>query len=116
MVSDDFETMKRRFACFQAPAYNSDVIESGTDRIDILKAPYDSNGLERINNQMLSLAAARNVMAGRWNAAVKGKARPEIEEVSEIPAEVQPASAVHKNKIYAIVLAVLIVLAKVFPA
>ena len=111
IISDDFETMKRRFACFQAPAYNSDVIESGTDRIDILKAPYDANGLESINNQMLSLAAARNVMAGRWNAAVKGKARPEIEEVSEIPAEVQPASAVHKNKIYAIVLAVLIVLA-----
>ena len=111
IISDDFETMKRRFACFQAPAYNSDVIESGTDRIDILKAPYDANGLESINNQMLSLAAARNVMSGRWNGAVKGKARPEVEEVSEIPAEVQPASAVHKNKIYAIVLAVLIVLA-----
>ncbi|MBR5561739.1 MAG: DEAD/DEAH box helicase family protein [Clostridia bacterium] len=111
IISDDFETMKRRFACFQAPAYNSDIIESGTDRIDILKAPYDANGLESINNQMLSLASSRNVMAGRWNGAVKGKARPEIEEVSEIPAEVQPASAVHKNKIYAIVLAVLIVLA-----
>ena len=111
IISDDFETLKRRFACFQAPAYNSDVIENGTDRIDILKAPYDANGLESINSQMLALASARNVMAGRWNGAVKGKARPEIEEVSEIPAEVQPASAVHKNKIYAIVLAVLIVLA-----
>ncbi len=111
IISDDFETMKRRFACFQAPAYNSDVIESGTDRIDILKAPYDANGLECINNQMLSLASSRNVMADRWNAAVKGKARPEIEEVSEIPAEVHPVSAVHKNKIYAVVLAVLIVLA-----
>ena len=111
IISDDFETMKRRFACFQAPAYNSDVIESGTDRIDILKAPYDENGLENINNQMLALAAARNVMSGRWNAAVKGNARPEVEEVSEIPAEVQPASAVHKNKIYAVVLAVLIAVA-----
>ncbi|MBQ6932211.1 MAG: hypothetical protein IJN38_08795, partial [Clostridia bacterium] len=111
IISDDFETTKRRFACFQAPAYNSDVIESGTDRIDILKAPYDENGLENINSQMLSLAAARNVMSGRWNGAVKGKARPEVEEVSEIPAEVQPASAVHKNKIYAVVFAVLIVIA-----
>ena len=111
IISDDFETMKRRFACFQAPAYNSDVIESGTDRIDILKAPYDQNGLENINNQMLSLASARNVMSGRWNGAVRGNARPEVEEVSEIPAEVQPASAVHKNKIYAIVLAVVIAIA-----
>ncbi len=111
IISDDFETMKRRFACFQAPAYNSDVIESGTDRIDILKAPFDKQGLENINNQMLSLASARSVMSGRWNASVKGKERPEIEEVSEIPAEVQPAKAVHKNKIYAIVLAVVVVLA-----
>ncbi len=111
IVSDDFETMKRRFACFQAPAYNSDVIESGTDRIDILKAPYDEQGLENINSQMLSLAAARNVMSQRWTGAVKGKARPEVAEVSEVPAEVQPAKAVHRNKIYAIVLAVLIVVA-----
>ncbi len=111
IISNDFETMKRRFDCFLAPAYNSDVIESGTDRIDILKAPYDEQGLGNINNQMLSLAAARNVMSGRWSAAVKGKARPEIEEVSEVPAEVQPARVVHKNKIYAIILGVLIVLA-----
>ena len=58
IISDDFETMKRRFACFQAPAYNSDTIESGIDRIDILKAPYDKNGLDSINGQMLSLASA----------------------------------------------------------
>ena len=111
IISDDFETMKRRFACFQAPAYNSDVIESGTDRIDILEPPFDSQGFENINSRMLSLAKERNVMAGRWTGAVKGKARPEIVEVSEVPAEVQPAKAVHKNKIYAIILAVLIVLA-----
>lgn len=116
IISDDFETMKRRFACFQAPAYNSDVIESGTDRIDILEPPFDSQGLENINSSMLSLAKERNVMAGRWSAAVRGKARPEIVEVSEVPAEVQPAKAVHKNKIYAIILAVAIALAVVIIA
>lgn len=116
IISDDFETMKRRFACFQAPAYNSDVIESGTDRIDILEPPFDSQGLENINCRMLSLAKERNVMAGRWSGAVRGKSRPEIIEVSEIPAEVQPAKAVHKNKIYAIILTVLIVLAIVIIA
>ncbi len=116
IISDDFETMKRRFACFQAPAYNSDVIESGTDRIDILKAPYDKNGLDSINGQMLSLASARSVMSGRWTGAVKGKARPEIADVSEVPSEVHPAKAVHKNKIYAIILAALIVLSIVIIA
>lgn len=113
---DDFETMKRRFACFQAPAYNSDVIESGTDRIDILKAPFNEQGLENINRQMISLASARDVTATRWTGAVKGKAHPEVEEVSEIPAEVQPSKAVHKNKIYAVVLVILIVLSIVIIA
>ena len=113
---DDFETMKRRFACFQAPAYNSDVIESGTDRIDILKAPFNEQGLENINRQMISLASARDVTATRWTGAVKGNAHPEVEEVSEIPAEVQPSKAVHKNKIYAIILAILIVLSIVIMA
>ena len=116
IISDDFETMKRRFACFQAPAYNSDTIESGIDRIDILKPPFNNQGLDAINNQMLSLAKERNVMSGRWSAAVKGKSRPEIAEVSEIPAEVQPAAAVHKNKIYSIILAVLLVVSVVIIA
>ncbi len=113
---DDFETMKRRFACFQAPAYNSDVIESGTDRVDILKAPFNEKGLENINRQMISIASARDVTATRWTGAVKGNAHPEVEEVSEIPAEVQPSKAVHKNKIYAVILAILIVLSIVIIA
>lgn len=113
---DDFETMKRRFACFQAPAYSSDVIESGTDRIDILKAPFNEQGLENINRQMLSLASERSVTATRWTGAVKGNAHPEVEDVSEIPAEVQPSKAVHKNKIYAVILAILIVLSIVIIA
>ena len=116
IISDDFETMKRRFACFQAPAYNSDVIESGIDRIDILQPPYNSQGLENINSQMLSVAKERNAMAGRWSGAVRGNARPEIVEVSEIPAEVQPAKAVHKNKIYAVILAVMLILSVVIIA
>ncbi|MBO5935609.1 MAG: DEAD/DEAH box helicase family protein [Clostridia bacterium] len=110
IISDDFEMMKRRFACFQAPAYHSDTIESGIDRIDILKPPYNKEGLQNINNQMLALANDRKSMAERWSAAVKGKARPEIAEVCEIPAQIHPASAIHKNKLYAIILAVLIVL------
>ena len=55
-------------------------------------------------------------MSGRWSAAVKGKSRPEIAEVSEIPAQVQPAATVHKNKIYSIILAVLLVVSVVIIA
>ncbi|MBQ3150962.1 MAG: DEAD/DEAH box helicase family protein [Clostridia bacterium] len=110
LTGDDFDTMKRRFACFMAPAYNSDVIESGIDRLDILKPPFDENGIADINKKMLSLSADRDTVATRWNASVRGNARPETVEISEIPATVHPKKAVFKNKIYAIILAVLVVL------
>ncbi len=103
---EDYATLKRRFACFQAPAYNSDVIESGVDRLDVIKPPFTPEGIDRINEQTLALARDRKNVAGRWNNTVKGSAHPEVVEVSEVPAEVHPAKAVYKNKLHAIILAV----------
>ena len=108
---NDFATMQRRFACFQAPAYSSDTIESGMDRLDIIRPPFNAEGIARINEQMLTLASDRTNTVNRWNGTVKNNARTEIEEVSEIPATVQPAQAVYKNKIYTVILAVVLVLA-----
>ena len=113
---DDFDTVKRRFSCFQAPAYNEDVIESGIKRIDILTPPFNKAGIDRINNEMLRLASARNTVASRWDAVVRGSARPEISEVAEIPTAVYPQKAVFRNKLYAVILAVIAVLGIVLMA
>ncbi len=107
---DDFDTVKRRFSCFQAPAYNGDVIESGIKRIDILTPPFNKSGIDRINNQMLKYASERNSVTARWDAVVKGSARPEISQAAEIPATVYPQKAVFRNKLYAVILAVITVL------
>ncbi len=104
---NDFETVKRRFDCFQAPAYNSDCIESGIDRIDILKPPYNEEGTERINRAMLQLAADRKTAASRWSAAVKENKRFTATEGSEVPLTVYPKNAVSKAKFLAVLFAVL---------
>ena len=82
----DYDTVCRRFDTFLAPAYNSDVIESGTQRLDVLKPPFDEKGIGQINSQMYALAADRNGMKQRWNAAFQatGSQSPQIADTDEI--------------------------------
>lgn len=113
---DDFLTVKRRFSCFQAPAYNKNVIENGIKRIDILTPPFDSTGIDRINSEMLRISADRKTAASRWGFEIKGSATPVISAVSEIPMEVYPKKKVYLNKLYALIFAVLAVLGVVIAA
>lgn len=103
----DFDTVKRRFSCFQAPAYNKDIIESGIGRIDILKPPYNAQGIDRINREMLRLAADRSTAASRWSASVNENSHYSVIESDEVPLSVYPKDTVKKSKILAIVFAVL---------
>ena len=107
---EDFETITRRFNCFQAPAYNEDVIENGIDRIDILKPPFNESNFKIINQKMLTLASQREQVKSRWSNVVKGSNHPEIVEECEISPKIQPTSVILKNKIISCVLAVLILL------
>lgn len=111
IVSADFDTVKRRFECFLAPAYHNNFIESGIERIDIIKPPFNRQGIENINNQMLSISADRETMKSRWNNAVKGKAVPEITEVNEVPETSAPKGVKLKNILLLIlVIAVLLII------
>lgn len=97
MHSNDFDTVERRFACFLGPAYHENIIESGIERIDILKPPYDKEGIASINQQMLTLAEDRETMASRWQGVLTGLSHPEIVEVNEVPASVQPIGFLFRN-------------------
>ena len=103
-ASCDFETLKRRFSCFLAPAYEQDVIQSGIDRISILRPPYDSAGFERINAQMLSLAAKRDDLRAKWHCALGNSSHPEVIEVAEMPRQVVPRAFIFANLLYESVL------------
>ncbi len=97
LESDDFETLKRRFNCFLAPAYSKDIIENGIERLDIIKPPYNESGIKQINKQMLELSANRDAVGNRWNGALGGTGYTEILEMDEFPKSVQPRGFLFLN-------------------
>lgn len=110
ILGSDFDTVKRRFDCFLAPAYNENIIESGIERIDILKPPFNKQGFDNINRNMLSLASNREAMKNSWIASVSGTAHPEVTEVAEVPENVQPKNFTMKNKLAIVLIIILFVL------
>ncbi len=97
ILGNDFDTLKRRFDCFLAPAYNENIIESGVGRVDILNPPFNKQGFDKINSQMLSISADRNAMKSKWDASVRNFATKKIEDVTEIPPSVQPKGFTFNN-------------------
>lgn len=73
--STDFSSLTRRFECFVAPSYSTGEIESGIDRISIIKPPYTASGIERINKEMREKACDRAALAQSWNDALNKGAR-----------------------------------------
>lgn len=109
ITGTDFETLKRRFECFLAPAYSSNVIESGIGRVDIIQPPFNKEGFDRINAAMLAKSTDREAMKESWNTVVRNYAHKQIEEVTEIPVAVQPKGFTFVNTLSLILIAVLFV-------
>lgn len=70
LVSYDYDILKRRFNSFMGPNYTSGVIESGIERLTAIKPPFDKEGIDRINSEMLSLAVCRDKVKEKWNGEV----------------------------------------------
>ena len=64
--SYDYDILKRRFDSFMGPNYSTGTVESGIERITLIKPPYDKNGIERINEEMLKLSADRDGVKNKW--------------------------------------------------
>lgn len=107
----DYEMLKRRFSCFQAPAYSVDSIESGIDRLDIIKPPFNETGVDGINRSMFALAMDRAAVAQRWYSTVKGNSHPEVREVCEVSPEIHPVKALFRNRVHALFLGIAVALA-----
>ena len=86
LISYDYDVLKRRFDSFMGPNYSTGVIESGIERITAIRPPYDKNGIEKINSEMLELSEQREDVRNKWNSEVAdGSYAVEIE--TEIPNE-----------------------------
>ena len=70
-TSADYKTLKRRFNCFVGPHYTDKCIESGIERISILKDSYSKDTVSSVNSQMEELAKNREQLAEKWQVGNK---------------------------------------------
>lgn len=87
LSSCDFETLKRRFDCFVGPNYDTNEIESGIDRITIIKPPYTKSGIDKMNEQTFEKAKDREFIRETWKNAVDVPAKTRTDVVVQIPKE-----------------------------
>ncbi len=85
IVSHDFDMLKRRFQSFLGPNYSSGVIESGIERIEIIRPPFDQKRFMEFNTQTLQYASNRELIRDQWEAATKNDEYARIVDVSKIP-------------------------------
>lgn len=65
--STDYKTLKRRFDCFVGPHYKKKKVESGINRIAILKKTYTKECVDKINNHMENLSKDRKSLFDKWS-------------------------------------------------
>ncbi len=65
-TSSDYKTLKRRFNCFVGPHYTEQAIESGIERISILKNSYTKTTTDAVNSEMELMSTDRASLASRW--------------------------------------------------
>lgn len=76
--SDDFATLRRRFEGFLGLNYEEDLIENGLSRLSYIKPPYTEAMVNKINEQMLSLASDRTLLQKRWQDTLDGLNNMEV--------------------------------------
>lgn len=69
-ISEDYDTLKRRFRSFIGPNYTNGKLETGIKRITLIKGPFDKKRFETINEGMLKLAANRQELFSVWQNAL----------------------------------------------
>ncbi len=62
----DYDVVKQRFETFMAPHYETGEIQSGMDRLTLIRPPFDANGILRINREMLEKSEDRKAMSSMW--------------------------------------------------
>ena len=86
LISCDYEILKRRFDTFMGPNDRTGAIESGIGRLTAIAPPYDSEGIARIDAEMLERASHRERLRAQWQNAVRGGV-VEVTAQSVVPTE-----------------------------
>lgn len=86
-TSEDFRTLQRRFQGFSGVHYEEDIIENGMERLSRIRPPYNRENLAQINEDMLVMAAQRDILRKRWDAALCKSTEPVLKEEVSVPSE-----------------------------
>lgn len=70
--TQDFTTLQRRFEGFLGVHYERSLIENGLKRLSYVQGPYTAPLIDKINEQMLHLAAERTDLSKKWEDSLKG--------------------------------------------
>ncbi len=66
----DYEMMKRRFNSFVGIGYNTNVVESGIDRLDTIPTVFNETSVNNYNIELMNLSNRRNDMYNKWFSLV----------------------------------------------
>lgn len=99
LQSWDYEVLKRRFDSFMGPNYENGQIESGIERVTLIKPPFHAKGIEQINEKMLALSMQRDTMKEQWQKELTGKKFNVVLE-SQVPGEKKVPSFFYINWIW----------------
>ncbi len=84
-ISEDFSLLERRMDNFLGLHYTENTIESGMERLSIIKEPFNKEGVDNMNRQMLELSGHRAELKQRWqNAIILNKQMGIVEEAEVV--------------------------------
>lgn len=106
LISEDFDNISSRFDCFLAPSYSLDEIRDGIERIDIIKGPFNEEGIAHINEESLKISASRSFIKQKWEKCLPDVDKMKIVEECEIRDFIHPYTDVVIN-IFSLIMMIL---------
>lgn len=83
-ISEDYSLLSRRMEHFLGLHYKENTIESGMDRLSIIKSPFNNENVAKMNQQMLELSGERDQLKSRWQSALSLYKKMDIVEETEV--------------------------------
>lgn len=111
-ISEDFNLLTRRMEHFPGLHYEENSIETGIERLSIIKQPFDKMHVSSINKKMLQMSSKRDGLRSRWNHALEVYEKMEVVEEEQVKDKFVTA-VVFWDAILSIIMAVFLMLANI---
>ena len=83
-ISEDFTMLSRRMEHFPGLHYEDNTIETGIERLSVIKPPFDKMHISSINKKMLKMSEKRDDLKRRWDQSLEIFEKMEVVEEEEV--------------------------------